>query len=153
MQMEPIFAAVCMWGCCFTRFILKCSIWYMTFVAQSLYTKFCSILLYMFTKTIKYPLKNRSMGPMLIKSFLMLYKMNCLDNFLCYVMTCLCYLMQVLWFMLACMTYLFDLPNYTKQNINRIKSYMECYIKFLMTWYLQYKISHRMEFSYNDIYP
>ena len=55
--------------------------------------------------------------------------------------------MQVLWFMFACMTYLFDLPNYTKQNINRIKSYMECYIKFLMTWYLQYKISHRMEFS------
>ena len=46
MQMEPIFAAVCMWGCCFTRFILKCSIWYMTFVEQSLYTKFCSIPLY-----------------------------------------------------------------------------------------------------------
>ena len=46
MQMEPIFAAVCMWGCCFTRFILKCSIWYMTFVAESLYTKFCSIPLY-----------------------------------------------------------------------------------------------------------
>ena len=70
------------------------------------------------------------MGPMLILSFLMLYRMKCLDNFLYYVMTCLCDLMQVLWFMFACMTYLFDLPNYTKQNINRIKSYMECYIKF-----------------------
>ena len=46
MQMEPIFAAVCMWGCCFTRFILKCSICCMTFIAQSPYTKFCSIPLY-----------------------------------------------------------------------------------------------------------
>ena len=43
---SAIFAVVCMWGCWLTRFILKCSISYMTFFAQSPYTKFCTIPLY-----------------------------------------------------------------------------------------------------------